>query len=105
MRHADRIVPKLPIEVIDAERSTSCDICVNVCSTNLFDETASVPVIVRQNDCQTSFLCELYCPEDALFEPVAAQSGVRVFADGVENHKLFRCPQTNMLLDGEAIIA
>jgi NAD-dependent dihydropyrimidine dehydrogenase PreA subunit len=55
------------IEVIDTERCTSCDICVNVCPTNVFDKTAGVPVIARQSDCQTCFLCELYCPEDALF--------------------------------------
>lgn len=24
-------------------------------------------MIARQSDCQTCFLCELYCPEDALF--------------------------------------
>jgi NAD-dependent dihydropyrimidine dehydrogenase PreA subunit len=55
------------IEVIDAERCTSCDICVNVCPTNVFDKTDGIPVIARQSDCQTCFLCELYCPEDALF--------------------------------------
>jgi NAD-dependent dihydropyrimidine dehydrogenase PreA subunit len=55
------------IEVIDEERCTSCDICVNVCPTNVFDKTNGVPVIARQSDCQTCFLCELYCPEDALF--------------------------------------
>jgi NAD-dependent dihydropyrimidine dehydrogenase PreA subunit len=55
------------IEVIDAERCTSCDICVNVCPTNVFDKTEGIPVIARQNDCQTCFLCELYCPEDALY--------------------------------------
>jgi NAD-dependent dihydropyrimidine dehydrogenase PreA subunit len=55
------------IEVIDAQRCTSCDICVNVCPTNVFDKTDGIPVIARQNDCQTCFLCELYCPEDALF--------------------------------------
>lgn len=26
-----------------------------------------VPVIARQTDCQTCFMCELYCPTDALF--------------------------------------
>ncbi|OSJ18845.1 ferredoxin family protein [Bradyrhizobium canariense] len=55
------------IEVIDAERCTSCDICVNVCPTNVFDKTDGIPVIARQDDCQTCFLCELYCPEDALW--------------------------------------
>jgi NAD-dependent dihydropyrimidine dehydrogenase PreA subunit len=55
------------IEVIDAERCTSCDICVSVCPTNVFDKTDGLPVIARQGDCQTCFLCELYCPEDALY--------------------------------------
>jgi NAD-dependent dihydropyrimidine dehydrogenase PreA subunit len=55
------------IEIIDAERCTSCDICVSVCPTNVFDKTDGIPVIARQGDCQTCFLCELYCPEDALF--------------------------------------
>ena len=55
------------IEVIDAQRCTSCDICVNVCPTNVFDTTDGIPVIARQGDCQTCFLCELYCPVDALF--------------------------------------
>lgn len=55
------------IEVIDAERCTSCNICVSVCPTNVFDKTDGIPVIARQGDCQTCFLCELYCPDDALF--------------------------------------
>ena len=55
------------IEVIDSERCTACDICVNVCATNVFDKTDGIPVIARKSDCQTCFLCELYCPEDALF--------------------------------------
>jgi NAD-dependent dihydropyrimidine dehydrogenase PreA subunit len=55
------------IQVIDPENCTSCNICVNVCPTNVFDKTDGIPVIARQNDCQTCFLCELYCPDDALF--------------------------------------
>ena len=66
------------IEVIDAQRCTSCDICVNVCPTNVFDKTDGIPVIARQGDCQTCFLCELYCPEDALFvSPFADSSAAR----------------------------
>ena len=45
-----------------------CDICVNVCPTNVFAAVPGAPpVIARQEDCQTCFMCELYCPEDALF--------------------------------------
>jgi NAD-dependent dihydropyrimidine dehydrogenase PreA subunit len=65
------------IEVIDAERCTSCDICVSACPTNVFDKTDGIPVIARQADCQTCFLCELYCPEDALF--------VSPFADAAQD--------------------
>ncbi|PRY21625.1 4Fe-4S dicluster domain-containing protein [Pseudosporangium ferrugineum] len=56
------------IELILADRCTRCDICVRVCPTNVFDAAAGeVPVIARQGDCQTCFLCELHCPVDALY--------------------------------------
>jgi hypothetical protein len=43
--------------------------------TNVFDKTDGLPVIARQGDCQTCFLCELYCPEDALYvSPFAEES-------------------------------
>jgi hypothetical protein len=37
------------------------------------------PVIARQDDCQTCFICEAHCPADALYvapfcDPVAADS-------------------------------
>lgn len=56
------------IEIVDASRCTSCNICVRACPTNVFDAVpGGVPKIARQPDCQTCFMCELYCPEDALF--------------------------------------
>lgn len=56
------------IEIISAERCTSCNICVRVCPTHVFDIVEGEPPrIARQLDCQTCFMCELYCPEDALF--------------------------------------
>ena len=77
------------IEVIDSERCTSCDIRVSVCPTNVFDKTDGVPVIARQNDCQTCFLCELYCPEDALF--------VSPFADAVQSVDLAALKQNAVM--------
>ena len=61
------------IEIVSAERCTACNICVRVCPTNVFDMVNDEPPrIARQDDCQTCFMCELYCPEDALFvAPIA----------------------------------
>jgi NAD-dependent dihydropyrimidine dehydrogenase PreA subunit len=54
------------IELVSETRCIGCDICVNVCPTNVFDATPDgVPVIARKSDCQTCFMCELYCPTDA----------------------------------------
>ena len=56
------------IEVISEDRCTGCNICVNVCPTNVFDPVpGGIPAIARQDDCQTCFMCEVYCPEDALY--------------------------------------
>ena len=57
------------IEILNAARCTSCDICVRICPTNVFEPAADggVPAIARHSDCQTCFQCEAYCPEDAIF--------------------------------------
>jgi NAD-dependent dihydropyrimidine dehydrogenase PreA subunit len=71
------------IELVSPSRCIECDLCVKVCPTGVFDVGAdSVPVIARQEDCQTCFLCEAYCPVDALFvapttAPVDASSPFR----------------------------
>lgn len=65
------------IEVIDAERCTACNICVSACPTNVFDLAAGAPpVIARQADCQTCFMCEVYCPEDALYVSPEAEAAM-----------------------------
>ncbi|WP_037359394.1 4Fe-4S dicluster domain-containing protein [Amycolatopsis orientalis] len=56
------------IEVVSAQRCLSCDKCIEVCPTNVFDRgPGGIPVISRQSDCQTCFHCEANCPADALF--------------------------------------
>ena len=56
------------IELVSADRCIRCDVCVDVCPDDVFEGTASgVPAITRIEDCQTCFLCELYCPVDAIY--------------------------------------
>jgi NAD-dependent dihydropyrimidine dehydrogenase PreA subunit len=67
------------IELVSKTRCVGCNICVSVCPTNVFDEvTGEAPVIARQSDCQTCFLCEAYCPVDALFVAAEAHQHVEV---------------------------
>ena len=41
---------------------------MKVCPTNVFDEVeGAAPIIARKSDCQTCFICEAYCPVDALY--------------------------------------
>lgn len=74
------------IEIVDAERCISCDRCIEVCPTRVFDRGADgIPVIERQSVCQTCFQCEAYCPVDALFvaplvTPVADDSSFKDIA-------------------------
>ncbi|MFN5751615.1 MAG: 4Fe-4S binding protein [Pseudanabaena sp.] len=56
------------IELVSATRCIQCNICVSVCPTNVFERVVNAPpVIARQSNCQTCFMCELYCPVDALY--------------------------------------
>lgn len=68
------------IEIISAARCTGCNICVSACPTNVFEIVpGGIPRIARQDDCQTCFMCELYCPEDALY--VAPQADQALHLD------------------------
>ncbi|GHD05129.1 4Fe-4S dicluster-binding protein [Tianweitania populi] len=56
------------IELVSDTRCIECNICVKACPDNVFDAVPNKPpVIARKADCQTCFLCELYCPTDALY--------------------------------------
>lgn len=70
------------IELVSAERCISCNLCVKVCPTNVFDKTVDgIPVIARQEDCQTCFMCEAYCPVDALYVSPYTDEQVHVDED------------------------
>jgi NAD-dependent dihydropyrimidine dehydrogenase PreA subunit len=51
------------IELVSEDRCIQCGLCVKVCPTNVFDTNEDgLPVIARQEDCQTCYMCEAYCP-------------------------------------------
>jgi NAD-dependent dihydropyrimidine dehydrogenase PreA subunit len=63
------------IELVSKERCIVCNKCVQVCPMNVFSAVKGAPpVVARKEDCQTCFMCELYCPADALY--VAPQAEV-----------------------------
>lgn len=63
------------IELLSQQRCIACQACVVACPENVFDKVAHQPPrIARPDDCQTCFLCELYCPTDAIYvSPLADQ--------------------------------
>jgi NAD-dependent dihydropyrimidine dehydrogenase PreA subunit len=47
---------------------TGCGACVAACPTHVLDLGADGrPLIARVGQCQTCFMCELYCDADALY--------------------------------------
>jgi NAD-dependent dihydropyrimidine dehydrogenase PreA subunit len=53
---------------IFADRCTGENDCVTACPTHVLDAGADgVPVIARLDQCQSCFMCELYCPNDAIY--------------------------------------
>jgi NAD-dependent dihydropyrimidine dehydrogenase PreA subunit len=56
------------IALLLADRCTHCNACVAACPSNVFETVPdAAPIIARQLDCQTCYMCELYCPADALY--------------------------------------
>jgi NAD-dependent dihydropyrimidine dehydrogenase PreA subunit len=56
------------IEFIVQDQCAQCNACVAICPTNVFDAIdGGIPVIARPEQCQTCFMCELYCDADAIY--------------------------------------
>ena len=63
---------------------SKCNLCVSACPTNVFDKVrGGAPKIARQTDCQTCYMCELYCPVDALYVAPQADALVEVVEDAL----------------------
>jgi NAD-dependent dihydropyrimidine dehydrogenase PreA subunit len=77
------------IELVSANRCIGCNICVAVCPVNVFDASPDgPPVIARQSSCQTCFMCEIYCPVDALFVAYNSEAPVKVDENVLEDGAL-----------------
>jgi NAD-dependent dihydropyrimidine dehydrogenase PreA subunit len=44
-----------------------CNNCVVACPTHVLDVSSGAPVIARLDQCQTCYMCELYCASDAIY--------------------------------------
>ncbi len=57
------------IEHIFEDLCNGCNACVAACPTHVLDpgEAAGTPLVARQDQCQTCFMCELYCEQDAIY--------------------------------------
>lgn len=55
------------IAALIEEACNGCNACVEACPTRVFEPGEGVPRIAALDACQTCYLCELACTQDALW--------------------------------------
>lgn len=57
----------MPVVEIKASLCRACGTCVEVCPLDVLRlSDADAPVIAYQEDCQSCYLCTIYCPNGAI---------------------------------------
>ncbi len=56
----------MPIVDIDMEKCMNCGSCIEICPMDVLRDGDSVPLIRYGEDCQSCFLCRLYCSTGAI---------------------------------------
>ncbi len=57
----------MAVERIDYEACTDCGRCYETCPLDVYDRVGRTYYIAHQKDCMTCFLCEIDCPQDAIY--------------------------------------
>ncbi len=86
------------IALILEDRCVGCGDCVRACPMDVFelsapppgaaDDVPAPPRIARQTDCQTCFLCELYCPTDAIYVDPDCEAPAQLDPSAIERSGL-----------------
>ncbi len=57
----------MAVERIDYEACSDCGECYETCPLDVYDRVGSTYYIAHHADCMVCFLCEIDCPQDAIY--------------------------------------
>ncbi len=57
----------MAVESIDYDACSDCGECYETCPLDVYDRAGSTYYIAHHDDCMACFLCEIDCPQDAIY--------------------------------------